>query len=81
MVKVSGWWLLGISASTAFAIAAGGVFLTGCAILGKDDTAPLILWIASAWTGLIAAARDTRGLLALPPVDVERPGAPGKGLP
>lgn len=81
MVTVKGWQLLAISASTAFAIAAGGVFLTGCAILGNGTPAPPLLWVASAWTGLIAAARDTRGLLSLPPVEVERPAATGKVQP
>lgn len=72
-VIVRGWQLLAISASTAFAKGFGGTLLTGMALLGKGEPIPGILWIASVVMGWITAAGDTRSLLALPPVTVERP--------
>jgi hypothetical protein len=75
-VIVKGWQLLLISASTSFAIGAGSVLLTGMALLGKGEAIPLILWVAAGVTGWVTAARDTRSLLSLPVMDVERPVPP-----
>lgn len=80
-MQVKGWQLLLISASTAFAIGGGSVLLTGMALLGKGETIPAILWIGAGISGWIAAARDTRALLSLPPMEVERPTQPKGGTP
>lgn len=54
-----------ISALTAFCIAAGGAL--GVVLVGGAPTQPQIY--AAVILGIVVAAKDTRSLLKLPPVD------------
>lgn len=60
-------WRILISASTTFVITGGGAFVVALITSGgkMPGTAAMI---ASVLTGLMAAAKDTRSLMALPPV-------------
>ena len=71
-IKVSGWVLIALSASTAAAIGAGSVLLACLAVL-QGAPLPIEAWITAGATGLVAASRDIRGFLSLPPIDLQRP--------
>lgn len=58
-----------ISAVTAFTISAGGAL--GVVFVGGPPTKWQIA--AAVMLGLVVAAKDTRSLLALPPVDNQKP--------
>lgn len=58
-----------ISAFTAFTIAAGGAL--GVVLVGGQPTKWQI--VAAAVLGLVVAAKDTRSLLKLPPVNEDQP--------
>lgn len=61
-----------VSAITAFVIAfSGSVGIAFIATHGSMPGAPV--WISSALLGLGVAAKDTRSLLKLPPVDPTKP--------
>ncbi len=60
--------LVFISALTAFVIAAGGSLAIAFLTL-KGNTPDRIVWISAGVLGLISAAKDTRSLLKLPPVN------------
>lgn len=59
-----------VSAITAFTIAAGGAI--GVAFVATGGAMPNTgVWILSVIVGLVSAAKDTRSLLQLPPVQTE----------
>lgn len=60
-------WRLLVSATTTFVITGGGALVV--ALISSGGKMPnTVAIIASVLTGLMAAAKDTRSLMALPPV-------------
>lgn len=61
-------WKIVVSAVTTFLIMGGGAFLAVVVALGgRPLTVPTV--VAPVLLGLIAAAKDTRSLLSLPPLE------------
>jgi hypothetical protein len=60
-----------ISAVTAFCISAGGSM--GVAFIATKGVMPdATVWYAAIAIGLVSAAKDTRSLLKLPPIDTNK---------
>ena len=55
-VKLSGWWLVFVSAQTAFFIGAGVPLLVALAIIPKGESIPENIWIIAIVMALVALA-------------------------
>jgi len=75
-VKVPGWVLLILSVISSFIKGAGGVVAAALYVLPRDAPLPFEVWIGALVFGLMTCADDTRKLLGLSPVEVERPPVP-----
>ncbi len=64
-----------ISAFTAFIIAGGGALSISFLAL-KGAMPGNIVWVSAIVLGLVSAAKDTRSLLKLPPVNGNTPDQP-----
>lgn len=67
------WAELVLSAMTAFVIGAGGA---GVAVMGSGYQMNRASWILAAIVGALAAAKDIRAQLKLPPIDTTPAMAP-----